>query len=85
MKTDAEELHCIGCGALIQTTTPKQSGYTPASALEKAMANGAVYCQRCFRLRHYNEVADVELTDKDFIRILQHIGATNALIVNVVR
>ena len=22
MKTDAEELHCIGCGALIQTTTP---------------------------------------------------------------
>ena len=84
MKTDAEELHCIGCGALIQTTTPKQSGYTPASALEKAMANGAVYCQRCFRLRHYNEVADVELTDKDFIRILQHIGATNALIVNVV-
>lgn len=61
-----EELFCIGCGAKIQTEHPNELGYTPQSALEKGLANGEVYCQRCFRLRHYNEIQDVSLTDDDF-------------------
>ena len=50
----SEALHCIGCGAQIQTENPSKLGYTPKSALEKGIANNEVYCQRCFRLRHYN-------------------------------
>lgn len=43
-----------------------------------------LYCQRCFRLRHYNEIAPTSLTDADFLRLLKEIGQHDALIVNVV-
>lgn len=79
-----EEIRCIGCGALIQTTDKEAPGYTPESALEKGLENGEVYCQRCFRLRHYNEIQDVHLTDDDFLKLLNEIGTENALIVNVI-
>lgn len=79
-----EQLHCIGCGVAIQTQEKDQIGYTPKAALEKGQATGEVYCQRCFRLRHYNEIQDVSLTDDDFLQLLNEIGNTDALIVNVV-
>ncbi len=41
-----EEIRCIGCGALIQTTDKEAPGYTPESALKKGLENGEVYCQR---------------------------------------
>ena len=44
----------------------------------------AIICQRCFRLKHYNEVQDVSLTDDDFLRILNGIGKSDALIVKIV-
>ncbi|PQF23952.1 ribosome biogenesis GTPase YqeH [Enterococcus mundtii] len=79
-----EELQCIGCGVMIQTEHPDKLGYTPKAALEKGLATGDVYCQRCFRLRHYNEIQDVSLTDDDFLRLLNELGQKDALIVNVV-
>ncbi|WP_192944956.1 ribosome biogenesis GTPase YqeH [Ligilactobacillus agilis] len=79
-----EALYCIGCGAKIQTVDKNQPGFTPKSALEKALDTNEVYCQRCFRLRHYNEVADVSLTDDDFLALLNRIGEADALIVNVI-
>ncbi|MGX7199903.1 ribosome biogenesis GTPase YqeH [Enterococcus nangangensis] len=79
-----EELFCIGCGAKIQTTDPKALGYTPQGALEKGLAEEQLYCQRCFRLRHYNEIADVSLTDDDFLHLLNEIRNVEALIVNMV-
>ena len=54
-----EELLCIGCGATIQTEDKDKLGYTPQSALEKGLETGELYCQRCYRLRHYNEISDV--------------------------
>ena len=45
----------------------------------------AAHCQRMsFRLRHYNEIQDVSLTDDDFLRLLNELGKADALIVNVV-
>lgn len=79
-----EEIRCIGCGAVLQTIDKSAPGYTPQSALEKGLETGEVYCQRCFRLRHYNEIQDVQLTDDDFLRLLNEIGSKDALIVNVV-
>ena len=79
-----EELRCIGCGSIIQTEDPNGLGYTPKSALEKGKETGELYCQRCFRLRHYNEIAPVSLTDDDFLRLLNQIRDANALIVYVV-
>ena len=79
-----EELFCIGCGAAIQTTDKKKAGFTPSSALEKGLEMGQVYCQRCFRLRHYNEISDVNISDDDFIKLLHEVGDSDALVVNVI-
>lgn len=79
-----EELRCIGCGALIQSDDPDAIGYTPQSAVTKGIEKNELYCQRCFRLRHYNEIAPVSLSDDDFLRLLTQIQDANALIVYVV-
>jgi ribosome biogenesis GTPase YqeH len=78
--SDPKQHVCIGCGVKIQTENPEKIGYAPASALEKE----TIICQRCFRLKHYNEIQDVQLTDDDFLKILNGIGNTEALIVMIV-
>ncbi len=78
--TLTEELRCIGCGAIIQSVDKSKPGYAPKSSLDKEQ----VICQRCFRLKHYNEIQDVSLTDDDFLKILNDLGAKKALIVYVV-
>lgn len=77
-----DELRCIGCGAIIQSNDPNQAGYIPKSALRNK--DNEVYCQRCFRLRHYNEIADVSYSDDDFLRFLNQLSDKDALIVNVI-
>ncbi|WP_097157256.1 ribosome biogenesis GTPase YqeH [Bacillus oleivorans] len=72
--------NCIGCGVLIQTEDPEKIGYAPPSALEKE----EIVCKRCFRLKHYNEVQDVELTDDDFLKMIHRISQDDALVVKIV-
>lgn len=79
-----EELFCIGCGIQVQTEDKKKAGFTPAAALKKGLETGELYCQRCFRLRHYNEITDVHITDDEFLRLLHEVGDSDALVVNVV-
>ena len=80
------EIICIGCGATLQAEDPQKAGYLPKSALKKATENeeNGVYCQRCFRLRHYNEIMPVELNNDDFLALLNSLSEKKALIVNVV-
>jgi 30S ribosome assembly GTPase len=75
-----EQFLCIGCGVKIQTENTEEIGYAPTSALEKEQ----IICQRCFRLKHYNEIQDVHLTDDDFLKILNEIGRNKGLIVKIV-
>lgn len=85
MNETVEDLKCIGCGATIQTENKDELGFLPSGALKKKLESDEdIYCQRCFRLRHYNEIADVNLTDDDFLQLLTEIGQHDALIVNVV-
>ncbi|HIZ70757.1 MAG TPA: 50S ribosome-binding GTPase, partial [Candidatus Atopostipes pullistercoris] len=80
-----QEFYCIGCGAKLQSDEENKAGYVPSSVLKRPSAElQDIYCRRCFRLRHYNEVSDVELTDDDFLRMLNNISSKDALIVNVV-
>ncbi|MBB6445950.1 ribosome biogenesis GTPase YqeH [Bacillus benzoevorans] len=76
----SEQYSCVGCGVQIQTENPAALGYAPPSALQKEI----IICQRCFRLKHYNEIQDVSLTDDDFLRILNEIGKRDCLIVKIV-
>lgn len=41
---------CMGCGSIFQTKQKEQVGYV---TLEKY--DSAIYCERCFRLKHYHE------------------------------
>lgn len=75
-----EAKHCAGCGVSLQTSDGQKPGFVPNSALSK----DKVICQRCFRIKHYNEVAQVSMDDDDFIRILTRIGSTKSLVIKVV-
>lgn len=85
-EVETNDLYCIGCGAKLQSSDPDEAGYIPASSLKKQLAadNNLFYCQRCFRLRHYNEITDVAIDDNEFTALLNSLGKQNALIVNVV-
>ncbi|WAA10348.1 ribosome biogenesis GTPase YqeH [Fervidibacillus albus] len=74
------EWRCIGCGVKLQTERPDKIGYTPKSSIGKEL----VLCKRCFRLKHYNEVQDVQLTDDDFLKILHRVGESDGLVVKIV-
>lgn len=69
---------------MIQTTDKDGIGYLPNSALQKGIEKGEFYCQRCFRLRHYNELQDVSLSDDIFLEKLSQIAEDNAFVIKVV-
>ncbi|MFC7372706.1 ribosome biogenesis GTPase YqeH [Fictibacillus iocasae] len=75
-----ENVKCAGCGVHIQTENKEALGYAPPSALLKETA----ICQRCFRLKHYNEIQDVSLTDEDYRTIVSSISKERALVVMIV-
>ena len=64
----------------IQTDHPGEAGYAPPSSLNKE----EIICQRCFRLKNYNELQPVSLTDDDFLKILNGLGERKGLIVKIV-
>lgn len=65
---------------MIQTEDKTKQGFAPPSALKRS----DVICQRCFRLKHYNEIKDVPLSDDDFLKILHAISEKRALVVKLV-
>ncbi|MFD1038552.1 ribosome biogenesis GTPase YqeH [Virgibacillus byunsanensis] len=75
-----ESIDCQGCGVLIQTSDQDKLGYTPETALEKE----TVLCQRCFRLKHYNEIQDVSVSDNEFLQMVSSIRDANGLVVHVI-
>jgi len=75
-----EQHICQGCGSVIQTEHPNEAGYAPVSALEKDV----ILCKRCFRLKHYNEIQDVAITDADFLKMVSSIRDRNGLIVHII-
>lgn len=71
---------CTGCGAPLQAEHPERPGYITASAIEKENP----VCRRCFRIKHYNEIAPVAIHDDEFIKIVSGIGQKKALVIKVV-
>ena len=61
---------CSGCGVPLQTVDATKLGLTP----EKALSREPLVCQRCFRIKNYNELASVALNDSDFTKILGQIA-----------
>ncbi|SHE13843.1 GTPase YqeH [Chlamydia abortus] len=73
-------LQCEGCGIELQTDDPSRLGYVPEQALLKV----PVICQRCYRIKHYNEISSVTPNQDDFLKMLSHVGETNSLVIHIV-
>lgn len=67
---------CIGCGVEMQMEDSQGIGYTPKE--------DALYCQRCFRIRHYNDVTISMKQGIDSKKVLSKIKKLNGMIVWVV-
>lgn len=80
MNQISEHASCAGCGVRIQTENKELPGFVPEAALEKE----PLICQRCFRIKHYNEAASVAVDQDDFLRLLGGIGNTKSLVVHIV-
>ncbi|RXZ77310.1 ribosome biogenesis GTPase YqeH [Paenibacillaceae bacterium] len=73
-------LSCAGCGAKLQTESSALPGYLPATAKPRDPS----ICQRCFRIKNYNDVSEVTIDQNEFLRLLGGISATNSLVVHIV-
>ncbi|MWC27553.1 ribosome biogenesis GTPase YqeH [Paenibacillus sp. MMS18-CY102] len=71
---------CAGCGVKLQTADKELSGYIPASAIERVPA----ICQRCFRIKNYNDASTVTIDQDDFLKLLGGIASTDSLVVHIV-
>ena len=78
------KIYCIGCGAEIQSENQNKQGYLPKSVVEKSIDENNLVCKRCFRLKNYNEVSDVELGAEDFYKLIKTLSKKDGLIVKVV-
>ena len=71
---------CAGCGVTLQTTDKLKVGSVPEAALSQEQ----VTCQRCFRIKNYNEAAAVAIDNDEFLRLLGGIAHTDSLVVHIV-
>ena len=67
---------CIGCGVTLQNKDRDSLGYT--SNLDNKL------CERCFKIRNYNDYKFVMKDNSDYIHILKDISKTKDLVVLVV-
>lgn len=74
------KLTCFGCGCELQNFNPSLTGYTP----KPINKNGAVLCQRCYRLQHYGETRDEVVALPNYKEIFSKSMKKNNLIVYVV-
>ncbi|MFP4286593.1 MAG: ribosome biogenesis GTPase YqeH [Candidatus Izemoplasmataceae bacterium] len=72
------EKACIGCGGLLQNDDKNRPFYTPKPILESD------YCQRCYKMIHYNEIIPSSLNEEDYQKMIEHIALKKAFIVMVV-
>lgn len=67
---------CVGCGVTLQTTNPKELGYTQKL--------DGKYCERCFRIKNYNEYQKVDKSTNGFYNIIDKINSTDDLVLLIV-
>lgn len=67
---------CIGCGAELQSKDASLIGFTPKPEAD--------YCQRCFRIRHYDDVMISMKQGIDSDLVLSKVAKLDALILWVV-
>ena len=67
---------CAGCGVELQNISDKELGYT--INLDNSL------CERCFRIKNYNDYKVVTKSNEDYIKILREINKTDSLVILLV-
>lgn len=67
---------CSGCGANLQAFDPKAKGFSPNLAND--------LCQRCFRIKHYDDLIKSYQNEFDNFEILSEVNKTDRLVIWVV-
>lgn len=70
-------IKCVGCGAVLQNEDENIKGYVPE------IKNG-IYCKRCFRLMHYNEMPKIVANPSEYLDVLNGCLKKNGLYVLIV-
>ena len=64
---------CLGCGALLQNTDSSLEGYV------KDLDNK--YCERCFKITHYNDYIFSNKSNLEYLEKIKYINKTKDLVV----
>ncbi len=64
---------CFGCGVILQNENPSLEGYT------KDLNNK--YCERCFKINHYNEYIFSNKSNLEYLQKIEEIGKTKDLVI----
>lgn len=78
------DMKCMGCGSIIQTKDKNKEGYVPTNIYEDFIEGKTVYCQRCFRIKHYQSIVSNDIPGDDYLKVIEQIKLKKALIVLIV-
>lgn len=78
-----KEAYCSGCGAIIQCDDKYKPGFISQELLESKTDDDLV-CQRCFRIKNYSENHVYEVSNTEFLQVVEKIKKEDALIVKIV-
>ncbi|MFW6173929.1 MAG: ribosome biogenesis GTPase YqeH, partial [Elusimicrobiota bacterium] len=74
-------MKCEGCGITIQTVEPDKEGYIPESVLiKRTESKEPVYCQRCFKLKHYGVLPSKLTGEINFNTIKDYLNTADKVI-----
>ena len=77
-----EEIRCIGCGAVLQSTDSTKPGYVNEDVLYRESLDRVV-CKRCHQIKNYNLISKNEMSTEEYYKILKRIAKKDALFVYV--
>ena len=78
-------IKCKGCGVEIQFDNSNIKGYINKDTYNKRIENNqSILCERCFRLKNYNEDLKVEIDEESFYDLVKENVKENTLICNIV-
>lgn len=77
MLVKKSNVFCIGCGATLQSEFEDKAGYVTE-------IKDGIYCKRCFRLMHYNEMPKILANPKDYENVLNGCLKKNGVYVLIV-
>lgn len=70
---DGEVVHCVGCGAKVQTTDKEALGYTPGNILKPMLARGELHLIGATTIDEYRKYMEKDKAlERRFQRVMVH-------------